>query len=119
MKQFGWVKTLILSVVTCGIYSWYFWIKSTSDKNKVAEKYEVPTIKSFIVAFLLGCVTLGIYQIVWMFKYFKQTILIAEKKNVDLPIKNAFLAFILSFVPVYSWYLVCTMHNRIVEGEAE
>ncbi len=119
MKQYSWIKALILNVVTCGIYSFIMWIKMTSARNKVAEKYGVKRIKGFIPAMLLGIITCGIYEIVWMFKFAKLTVETAKAKGISIPAgNNTFVHFILmSIIPVYSFYVLCTAHNRIVEGE--
>ncbi len=58
---------VLLSIVTCGIYSYYFVYKLAEDVNDLCEGDGENT--SGIVAFiLLGMVTCGIYTIVWWYK---------------------------------------------------
>ena len=37
-KRFNWIVTMILSVVTCGLYSMYVWYKMSKEQNDMAEK---------------------------------------------------------------------------------
>ena len=58
---------ILLSLVTCGIYSYYFVYKLAEDVNDICEGDGEST--SGIVAFiLLGLVTCGIYTIIWWYK---------------------------------------------------
>ncbi len=118
MKKYNWIKTLILSVVTFGIYSIIVWYGMTNAHNTLAGKYEKKTIAGFIVAFLLSIVTCGIYMIVWLYMFSKQELEIAAAKGVTLATDNAIILMILQgIIPIYSFYLFCETHNKLVEGE--
>lgn len=56
---------IILSIVTCGIYGIYWFIKLTDETNALAQ-VEAPT--SGGTAFLLTLVTCGIYGWFWCWK---------------------------------------------------
>ena len=115
-KRFKWIPALILNVVTCGIYSMFMWFKLAKEQNDMAEKVGEKKIKGFIVAFLLGCITFGIYPMVWMFLYAKQQAAVAEAKGVELtPVKIPVVLWLLTFVPVYSFYVICENHNRLAD----
>ena len=119
MKQFNWIKALILNVVTCGIYSMYMWHTMAKNNNAIAEKCDVKKIKGFIVALLLTCVTCGIYLYVWMYKFQALQIAIAKANGVKTsPVENAFVLMLLTFVPVYSFYVMCDNYNRTVAAAA-
>ena len=55
---------IILSLVTCGIYSIYWFVVLTNETNQLAE----PDGTSGGMAFLLTLVTCGIYGWYWAFK---------------------------------------------------
>lgn len=55
---------IILTIVTCGIYGIYWFIKLTDEANSVSS---TPTASGGI-AFLLSLVTCGIYMLYWMYK---------------------------------------------------
>ncbi len=56
---------IILSIVTCGIYSIYWFVCLTDEVNKASGN---PNDTSGIVAFLLNLVTCGIYSFYWSYK---------------------------------------------------
>ncbi len=56
---------VILSLITCGIYGIYWFIKLNDEVNELAADKDAP---SGGVAFLLSLITCGIYQLYWMYK---------------------------------------------------
>lgn len=56
---------IVLSIVTCGIYGIYWFIKLTDEVNALAE-VEAPT--SGGTAFLLTLITCNIYRFYWAYK---------------------------------------------------
>ena len=56
---------IVLSIVTCGIYGIYWFVKLTDDTNQLAND---PNATSGGIAFLLTLVTCGIYGIYWAYK---------------------------------------------------
>ena len=62
------IVAVILSIVTCGIYSIYWFIVMTDDANKVSND----TTTSGVMAFVLTLVTCGIYGFYWYYKMGKK-----------------------------------------------
>ena len=56
--------SIVLSIITCGIYGIYWFVSLTDEVNEVTQEYDT----SGIVAFLLSLVTCGIYSIYWGYK---------------------------------------------------
>lgn len=58
---------ILLTIVTCGIYSIIFWYMYTEDINKVCDGdgNESP---NYIIVLLLSIVTCGIYGFYWYYK---------------------------------------------------
>ena len=67
IEQRSFVMFLLLSFVTCGIYSIYFWYKYVEDVNTICKEDGEETT-NYIVAILLGIVTCGIYLLFWYYK---------------------------------------------------
>ena len=67
VKQRSLSTLILLSIVTCGIYSIYFWYMWTEDVNKMCagDGKESP---NYIIVTLLSVVTCGIYGIFWFYK---------------------------------------------------
>lgn len=63
----GLLSYILLSIITCGIYSYYFIYKMASDVNTACEGDGEQT--AGLVAFiLLSFVTCGIYALIWYYK---------------------------------------------------
>ena len=72
------VTAIILSLVTCGIYSIYWFVCLTNEMNKAAGK---PNDTNGGVAFLLNLVTCGIYGYYWAYKIGEKRDIIANEKS--------------------------------------
>ena len=55
---------ILLSFVTCGIYSIYFWYQYVNDLNTVCDGDGKET-HNYIIVLLLSIVTCGIYHYIW------------------------------------------------------
>lgn len=60
----GLIKYILLSLITFGIYSIWFWYRLVKDLN-VACSYDGKKTTGLIVTFLLTLITFGIYGIIW------------------------------------------------------
>ena len=58
---------IILSIITCGIYSIYFWYQFAEDVNKTCAGDGQETT-NYIIALLLSIITCGIYMYYWYYK---------------------------------------------------
>ena len=65
----SWIKIMLLSMVTCGIYGIIEYCKMTDDVNTICRPYDNQTTQNYFVAMLLGCVTCGIYPIIWIHNF--------------------------------------------------
>ena len=62
-------KYILLSIVTLGIYGIVVDCHMVRDLNTLASPYDGKRTMHPIPAYLLGCVTLGIYTLIWEHKY--------------------------------------------------
>ena len=65
LVQHSIAMCIILSIITCGIYSIFWVIQIVNDLNEVSRK---PQASSGGTVFLLGLVTCGIYMLYWLYK---------------------------------------------------
>ena len=56
---------LLLNVLTCGIYSWFWMYSTTEDLKFLSNK---PNVPSGITAVILTLVTCGFYEIYWYYR---------------------------------------------------
>ena len=62
----GMIKTILLSIITLGIYSIVFYSNISSDINIIASRYDgKKTMHYCLLIFLVAPITLGIGAIVW------------------------------------------------------
>ena len=81
---------IILTIVTCGIYSIYWFIVLTDDVKTVSEDNNFP---SGGLAFLLSIITCGIYGIYWAYKM-GELMKIAQSKR-SLPVKDNSIVYLI------------------------
>ena len=58
------VAAIIFSIITCGIYGIYWFVKLTDEVNYITGNNDT----TGGVAFLLGIITCGIYYIYWAYR---------------------------------------------------
>lgn len=61
----SFIKTLLLSIVTCGIYALIVWCQIPTDLNLIAGRYDGKKTMHYLLAGLLTVPTCGIYAFVW------------------------------------------------------
>lgn len=116
-KTFNWIAFWLLGSVTCGIYPIYVFYKMTAINNDIAEKYGEKKIMGYIPAMLLGIITCGIFIYIWMYQFMDLQVRVAKKSGVKTsPSDSPIVLFLLSFVPIYSFYVVCDNFNSTVEA---
>ena len=72
------VTAIILSLVTCGIYSIYWFVTLTNEMNRASGRI---ADTSGGAAFLLGLVTCGIYNIYWAYKMGEKRDIVAKENG--------------------------------------
>lgn len=70
---------IVLTIVTCGIYGIYWFIKLTDEVNVLA-RVEAPT--SGGLAFVLTIVTCGIYGFYWAYKQGEKIDFVKSERNI-------------------------------------
>ena len=90
IKKRDLVKAIILSIVTCGIYSIFWFISLTNEINTLSGNEKDTTGGT---AFLLSLVTCGIYSYYWAYKMGEKRDAIAGQNN-----SSAILYLVLSLL---------------------
>lgn len=117
MKRFNWVTTLLLNIVTLGIYSIYMFYVMGKQHSDLAEQIGEKKVMNYIGVFFLTFVTCGIFPLVWNYQYTKLQIALAEAKGVQLtPTHTPIVQWLVMFVPIYSFYVVCENNNKICDA---
>ena len=62
----GWLKTILFSIITLGIYSLVMFSNISSEINLIASRYDdKKTIHFCLLVFIVAPITLGVAAIVW------------------------------------------------------
>ena len=69
---------IIFSIITCGIYSIYWFICLTNETNEAADQPDT----SGIAAFLLVIITCGIYGLYWAYRRGEKLDLAKQKRGL-------------------------------------
>lgn len=107
--------SVILSIVTCGIYGIYWFIKLTDDVKYAADDRN---LASGGTAFLLTLVTCGIYGYYWAYKM-GQTMSVAQQRY-GLPAKdNSVLYLVLQIfgLGIVNYILIQSDLNTIIDRQ--
>ncbi len=107
--------SIILSIVTCGIYGIYWFIVMTDDVKLAAGDNQ---LASGGMAFILTIVTCGIYGIYWAYKMGELMTIAQQKRN--LPVKdNAIIYLILEIfgLAIVNYILIQNDLNTIAMTE--
>lgn len=70
MTERNIILVIIFSLITCGIYSLYWFYVTAEALNE--EEQSTPDLMNFIIAVLLGCITCGIFTIYWYYTFYKK-----------------------------------------------
>ena len=107
---------IILTIITCGIYSIYWFIVLTDDAKKAANDDNFP---SGGVAFLLTLVTCGIYSFYWAYKMGEIIKNAQEKNNIDANNNSvSYLILQLFGLSIINYALMQNDLNKIADAEA-
>ena len=76
IKRRSIAKAIVLSLVTCGIYSIYWFVRLTNDMNQASgREYDTKGV----AAYLLSLITCGIYGCFWAYKMGEKRDIIANE----------------------------------------
>lgn len=103
MKKRRFFLYLLLSFITCGVYSLYFWYQYTEDVNRICDG-DGKKSPNYIVVVLLSCITLGIYSIYW--RYAQTNRLYKAGLKYQVPIREKGVSVILLYLAAMYTYFI-------------
>ncbi len=102
---------IIFSMITCGIYSLYWFVCMTDDTNAVANEAGY----SGLLALVLTIVTCGIYGLYWAYK--RGELLDKAKMNRGLPASNGGVLYLILYIfgGVIAYALIQNELNKLAD----
>lgn len=112
MKKKDIVTSIILTLITCGIYG-IIWVININDDVKMLSKDN--TLPSGGIVVLLTIVTCGIYGYYWVYKIAQLINDVRAKKNLQIK-DNAILYIVLQFfgLGIVNYALIQTDINEMI-----
>lgn len=84
----GLLKLIILSMITCGIYSLFFWSKYASDMNIVCQGDNRHT-RGILARIIFNTITGGLYDLFWMYNAGERIAKNAHKRGVHCNVSGS------------------------------
>ena len=113
VKERNPVVSILLTIVTCGIYGLYWYCTITDDVDVIAEN---PNKRNGVVVILLSIVTCGIYTIYWWYQNGQMMEEANKKKGVNGN-SSAVLFLILALLfPIANYIIVQMDINKYANG---
>lgn len=111
LRQRDILTALILSIVTCGIYGIYWFVKLVDDVNKAANDQEA---FSGGITCLLSLVTCGIYGVYWYYQAGKKMNYAKQVRNMPVTDNAEILYLVIALVaPIVNMCLIQSDLNRM------
>lgn len=104
--------SIVLSVVTCGIYGLYWFVCITNDVNTVSEEQGT----SGGMAVLFTIITCGIYGLYWAYKCGDK--LDTAKQKRGIPASNGGILYLILFMfgGIIAYALIQSELNKLANG---
>lgn len=118
MEKKSIAKIIILSILTCGIYSIYWTVVTTNDIEYALGEKSDGSCKSGGIVVLLTIITCGIYGIYWYYKEALRLQILAEDANIRPCGTEPWVYVVLSIfgLEIVSMALLQDEINRIVDA---
>ncbi len=110
MKQRNIALCILFSILTCGIYSIYWFVVLTDELNAAAQSH---SNTDGGLALLFSIITCGIYTFYWMYKMGKNVEIIHNRHN--LPNTNAPIIYVVLSIFGLSIVSFALMQNELNE----
>lgn len=115
-KRRDGLLSAIFSILTCGLYSIYYWYQYGEDVNVICSE-DGKVTQNYIVAWLLGIITCGIYSLYWIYNLASR--LDTASKKYDVNVESPALFTLIMSVPFLSFFYSCDVLNKFAEKYEE
>ena len=116
MVKRDWKKIFIFGILTGGLYNWYIIYSMYIDIKQMEEQTNNQKM-SMITFFLLSICTGSLFAFFACYTYHKKALTLAETYNTKIKISSPFIfALIAMYVPVLSYMIPITNHNKLIDG---
>lgn len=115
-KRRDGLLSAIFGILTCGLYSVYYWYQYGEDVNVICSE-DGKVTQNYIVAWLLGIITCGIYSLYWIYSLASR--LDTASKKYDVNVESPALFTLIMSVPFLSYFYSSDVLNKFAEKYEE
>lgn len=115
IKKRKFIKYVLLTIITFGIYGIVFWYKWTEDLNKICDGDDKDSA-NYLLVVLLEAFSLTIYTWIWNYQMAERMYQIAPKYGKKLKHGGLFVLIWRFFLPVVSAYYKIKYFNILAES---
>lgn len=115
-KRRDGLLSAIFGILTCGLYSIYYWYQYGEDVNVICSE-DGKVTQNYIVAWLLGIITCGIYSLYWIYSLASR--LDTASKKYDVNVESPALFTLIMSVPFLSYFYSSDVLNKFAERYEE
>lgn len=114
IKKRSTIKFILLSIITLGIYSLFFWTKWTNDLNKICEGDDKES-GHYVLVFLLDIFSFGIYTLVWNYQMAER--MYQKSKDLNVTLKHGGMFVMLwKLIPIVSTVYKIKYLNKLADA---
>ncbi|WP_394903430.1 DUF4234 domain-containing protein [Clostridium butyricum] len=122
IKQRNFWMFLLLSIITFGIYSLFFWYQFTEDLNLMC-KDDTKPLPNFFIVIILSIITCGIYTFFWYYNLGDKIQRAGNSRGILIPESGSsillwmlFGSFLCGIGQLIGLYLIIKNFNLLAEN---
>ena len=107
------IKVVLLSIVTCGIYEIIFLYEYDRDLRPLLTSVTKKP-PEFLLFFVLSLLTCGLFMYYWYYCVFEAQAAEAAARGVALDVEEPLVMTLCMIIPIFKIYLLCENFNKLL-----
>lgn len=116
LKERNWIIVWLLSMATGGIYTSYLIFIQLQDLKAMDEDREKNYLLHLILFCLLFVFTFSLSGFIAFWIYQRKAVKFGKDFGVNIRPHSGFIFALLSYVPIFSYWLVVNNHNKLISS---
>lgn len=125
LKKIDPIITIVLSIVTCGLYGIYVYYLMMKDMSVMHPEESKPIDKSseFVIFIVLSIVTCSIYTMIWLYQFGGVLKVCGQKDGIDIKEDGIFYPLLMllggvtcSITMIIAYFKLYSNYNALVDS---
>ncbi len=117
LQKKDFFKIILLSVITCGIYSIVFLYRYDKELGMLLTHTQKRPME-FLLAFVLSILTCGIFMYFWYYTVYEAEAEEARAAGVEFNVEDPIVMTLCMIIPFFGLYLLCDNFNKLLEKKS-